>query len=331
MASDSGGDGGLRAEVPQSQNDGRVPSKRPSKRKNGRQDSAVKKTKQFIELEKKYYRAELLLEISKTVAGFETLSDLLENVVEITTRETNAERGSLFLNDTETGELYSRVAQGDLVREIRVLNDSGIAGMVFQEGKGVIIHDAYAHEHFNRAVDQQTGFRTKNILCAPIKTVTGDVIGVVQALNKKKGKFSKDDLAMLEAMATQAAVALQSTRQVERMRRSRMQEMEFLNVVSDVTGEIATSEAGGKAKLLTLVSLAATLSLSLAIINILPIPALDGGRLLFVVIEWVRGGKRISPEREGLVHLAGMIMILALVALISVQDVLRIFRGERFF
>ena len=60
-------------------------------------------------------------------------------------------------------------------------------------------------------------------------------------------------------------------------------------------------------------------------------PALDGGRLLFVIIEWARGGKRISPEREGLVHLAGMIMILVLVALISVQDVLRIFRGERFF
>jgi regulator of sigma E protease len=101
--------------------------------------------------------------------------------------------------------------------------------------------------------------------------------------------------------------------------------------IGQLTGEIATSEAGSSAKVITLVSLAATLSLSLAIINILPIPALDGGRLLFVIIEWARGGKRISPEREGLVHLAGMIMILALVALISVQDVLRIFRGERFF
>ncbi|MBM3958898.1 MAG: PDZ domain-containing protein [SAR202 cluster bacterium] len=101
--------------------------------------------------------------------------------------------------------------------------------------------------------------------------------------------------------------------------------------IGQLTGEIATSGADGKAKVLTLVSLAATLSLSLAILNILPIPALDGGRLLFVVIEWVRGGRRISPEREGLVHLAGMIMILMLVTLISVQDVLRIFRGERFF
>jgi regulator of sigma E protease len=101
--------------------------------------------------------------------------------------------------------------------------------------------------------------------------------------------------------------------------------------IGQLTGEIATSDAGSSAKVLTLVSLAATLSLSLAIINILPVPALDGGRLLFVIIEWARGGKRISPEREGLVHLAGMIMILVLVALISVQDVLRIFRGERFF
>ncbi|MBI4305560.1 MAG: site-2 protease family protein [Chloroflexi bacterium] len=101
--------------------------------------------------------------------------------------------------------------------------------------------------------------------------------------------------------------------------------------IGQLTGEIATSEANKVDKLITLMSLAATLSLSLAIINILPVPALDGGRLLFVIIEWVRRGKRISHEREGLVHLAGMVFILALVALISVQDVLRIFRGERFF
>ncbi|NQV56331.1 MAG: GAF domain-containing protein, partial [Rhodospirillales bacterium] len=228
----------LHADAPQRQDGGSASTKRGSAGKNSGTGSAARKSKQFLDLEKKYYRAELLLEISRSVAGFESLGELLEKVVEITTRETNAERGSLFLNDTETGELYSRVAQGDLVREIRVLNDSGIAGMVFQDGIGVIIHDAYAHEHFNRAVDQQTGYRTKSILCAPIKTVNGDVIGVVQTLNRQKGKFTKDDLALLEAMSTQAAVALQSTQQVERMRRSRMQEMEFLNVVSDVTGEI---------------------------------------------------------------------------------------------
>jgi regulator of sigma E protease len=67
------------------------------------------------------------------------------------------------------------------------------------------------------------------------------------------------------------------------------------------------------------------------VINILPIPALDGGRLFFVLVEAVRGGRRISPEREGLVHLAGMAVLLGLILLISIQDVMRIVRGENFF
>lgn len=101
--------------------------------------------------------------------------------------------------------------------------------------------------------------------------------------------------------------------------------------IGQLTGEIASSGAGLVATVSTLANLAATLSLSLAVINILPVPALDGGRLLFVVIEFLRGGKRISPEREGLVHIAGMVVLLTLIALISVQDILRIIRGESFF
>ena len=190
------------------------------------------------DLRKKLHRAERLLEVYRSVAGFETLSEVLAKVIEITTKETRAERGTLFLNDPETGELYSRVTQGDSVREIRILNDSGIAGFVFQSGTGLIIQDAYKDARFNRSVDEQTGYVTRNILCVPIRTVAGQVIGVIQQLNKVHGKFNKDDLSLLEAMASQAAVALQSMQQVERMRKSRQQEMEFLNIVSDVTGEI---------------------------------------------------------------------------------------------
>ena len=76
--------------------------------------------------------------------------------------------------------------------------------------------------------------------------------------------------------------------------------------------------------------LAALLSISLAIFNILPIPALDGGRLLFVIIEWVRRGKRIPPEKEGLVHMIGFALLIAMVLVISYNDILRIVRGESF-
>ena len=248
MANDSshnnGSGGGMRADAGGSGSNVGSAAKRT--KTSNKKTTADAKQKKISELEKKLRRSELLLGVSRQVAGFETLSEVLNEVVQITTEETNSERATLFLNDPDTGELYSRVALGDLVREIRVLNDSGVAGHAFSNNEGVIILDAYADSRFNRTVDQQTGFRTKSIMCAPVRTVNGEVIGVVQALNKKKGRFTKDDLGLLEALATQAAVALQSTQQVERMRISRPREMEFLDVVSDVTSEIELDKLLGK-------------------------------------------------------------------------------------
>jgi len=181
---------------------------------------------------------ELLLEVSHKMAAFDTLDDVLNSLVEMTTAELEAERGSLFLNDPDTNELYSRVAQGNIRREIRLLNTSGIAGHVFTSGESVIIDDAYSDPRFNRSVDEQTGFVTKSILCVPIRTVKGQIIGVAQTLNKKTGKFSRNDLALLEAMTTQGTLALQGAQFIERMKAIRNQEMEFVDVVSEVTADI---------------------------------------------------------------------------------------------
>ncbi len=101
--------------------------------------------------------------------------------------------------------------------------------------------------------------------------------------------------------------------------------------IGQLTGEIAVADVSLDAKIITFATLAATLSFSLAILNILPIPALDGGRIFFVLVEIARRGKRISPAREGLVHLVGFAILIGLIAVISVQDIARIIRGESFF
>ncbi|MDD3180715.1 MAG: GAF domain-containing protein [Opitutaceae bacterium] len=189
----------------------------------------------------KLRRSDLLLQLSRRIAAIENLDELLGTLVDLVAAETHAERGTLFLNDPATNELYSRVAQGTLNREIRVLNNSGIAGAVFQSGRGEIVNDAYADPRFNRDVDQKTGFTTKSILCAPVKTARGDVIGVVQTLNKRAGVFTGEDLELLEAMALQASVALQNTQFIERMKRTRQQEMEFLDLVADITSSLELS------------------------------------------------------------------------------------------
>ena len=186
----------------------------------------------------KSHHVKLLLHVSESMAAFDTLDNMLSVLVDIATREMDAERGTIFLNDTETNELYSRIAQGNFQREIRILNNSGVAGHVFTTGQGIIVHDAYANELFNRSVDESTGFTTKSILCVPIRTIKGEIIGVAQVLNKRNGQFSKGDLALFEALTTQAAIALQSTQFIERMKKFRTQEMEFFKVVSDITSEI---------------------------------------------------------------------------------------------
>jgi regulator of sigma E protease len=83
-----------------------------------------------------------------------------------------------------------------------------------------------------------------------------------------------------------------------------------------------------KAGISPLLEFAALISINLAIINLFPFPGLDGGRIIFVAIEWVRRGKRISPKREGLVHLIGFIVLILLLVVISYYDIAHIIQGE---
>jgi adenylate cyclase len=194
--------------------------------------------KQLERATAKLHQTETLLLVTQKIAGLKSLSEILWTLIDMTTRELGADRGSLFLNDPITGELYSRVAQGEHTREIRILNVTGIAGSIFQSGKGEIIHNAYEDERFNKKIDEQTGYVTKNIICAPVKTVRNDTIGVIQILNKKRGRFTKEDLEIVEGITAQAAVSLQNAQGMEEMVKSREKEMQFLDIVSDVTAEI---------------------------------------------------------------------------------------------
>ncbi|MBI5936710.1 MAG: GAF domain-containing protein [Betaproteobacteria bacterium] len=189
-------------------------------------------------LRKRLARSEFLLGVTRKVASLQSLDQVFSAIVDIAVEKLNAERGTIFLHDASSGELYSRVAQGALQREIRILGNTGIAGYVFTHNEPEIIHDAYADPRFNQAVDQQTGYVTQSMLCVPMHTAKGEVIGIAQVLNKKKGRFTRDDLHLLQDLATQSSHALQAVRFVEEMQVRRRREMEFLNVVTEVTRDI---------------------------------------------------------------------------------------------
>ena len=92
--------------------------------------------------------------------------------------------------------------------------------------------------------------------------------------------------------------------------------------IAQMTGEIA------QAGISPLLEFAAFLSINLAIINIFPLPALDGGRIAFVLIEWLRRGKRIPPSAEGKVHLIGFLLLMGFFLAVTYGDIVRILGGE---
>jgi regulator of sigma E protease len=96
--------------------------------------------------------------------------------------------------------------------------------------------------------------------------------------------------------------------------------------IAQVTGEVAQ-----RAGVLGLLNLLGLLSVNLAVVNLLPFPALDGGRLIFALLEWVRGGKKIDPHKEGMVHLVGIMVLLGLMVIISFFDVQRLISGQSIF
>ena len=107
--------------------------------------------------------SDLLLQVNNDLAISDSLDDALDTLINIASSVIGSERGTAFINDKNTNELYSRVAQGDLKREIRFMNHKGIAGWVFSNNEGTIVHDAYKDGRFNKSIDMRTGYRTKSV------------------------------------------------------------------------------------------------------------------------------------------------------------------------
>jgi len=103
------------------------------------------------------------------------------------------------------------------------------------------------------------------------------------------------------------------------------------DIAPDLTGPVGIAAATGeiaKSGLVYLIQFAAFLSVNLAIFNLIPFPALDGGRLAFIALEALRGGKRVTPEKEGLIHLIGLAILIGLMLIVSYNDVVRLLSGQ---
>ncbi len=154
-----------------------------------------------------------ILEVARYMAVTNDLDVLLGTIVEATCEVLDCERATIFLYDAGRDQLYSRVAKG--VDAIRFPADKGIAGVAARDRVCVNVPDAYSDERFNAEVDRRTGYRTRNLLTFPLENLDGNLIGVLQALNKRRAAFDAEDEALARVLSAQAGVALDRGRLLE--------------------------------------------------------------------------------------------------------------------
>jgi len=153
-----------------------------------------------------------ILEIARRMGSERELDPLLALILDEAAKLLNAERASLFLYDAASEELYSKIAQKSEIGEIRFPATAGIAGFIAQNKACVNIPDAYRDPRFNPEPDKKTGFRTRSILGCPMLDLEGNLVGVLEVLNKRGGPFTLSDEYLVAVLGSQAGVALDRAR-----------------------------------------------------------------------------------------------------------------------
>jgi diguanylate cyclase (GGDEF)-like protein len=191
------------------------------------ENAKLKKKAEDLERELLFF-----LEINKTLTSSLELDDILTTIMRKAKKLIRAETWSVLLVDEETGELVFEKIAGrkedrKKVRKIRLKMGEGIAGWVAQEGIPVVLPDVSIDERFYPKADKETDFKTKSLMCVPIRS-KGSTLGVLEIINKTTGEpFTREDLNLLMRLVDHAAIAIE--------RASLYQRMAELSVTDDLT------------------------------------------------------------------------------------------------
>lgn len=179
-----------------------------------------------------------LVKIGRSITAVTDINVLLKVIAEETKIAIQADRCTVFMYDKEKNELWSKVALGMDSQEIRFPADRGLAGYVVKTGEPLNIPDAYNDSRFNPDIDKETGYRTKTILCMPIKNNNKEIIGAFQVLNKLNGVFTKGDEDLLAAIGGSASIALENAQLFEQQKELYKEQKELFESFIDT---LATS------------------------------------------------------------------------------------------
>jgi signal transduction histidine kinase len=161
-----------------------------------------------------------LFKVGRIITSELDFDTLFTVIIEQISRIMDTERCSIFLIDEKCEQLRAFVSIDLKRNDFQIPKDQGIAGWVFCNQKPLIINDAYADPRFCSDADRETGFCTRNILCAPLIDRNKNCIGTMQVLNKKSGKFSDEDRELFSYVLSYVTVALENSRLYEELKAS---------------------------------------------------------------------------------------------------------------
>ncbi len=210
-----------------------------------------------------------LLRIGRSIAAETDIDKLLTIITEETQKALFADRCTLFLLDRDTNELWSKVALGMGKQEIRFPANMGLAGHVVMTGETINIKEAYNDSRFNREIDKKTGYKTKTILCMPMRNLNHEIVGVFQILNKFGNEyFTEEDEDLLVAIGSSTGIALENARLFKKQQSMyEDQKRSFTSFVNTLAASIDARDkiTAGHARRVTLYSVAIGEQLNLSI------------------------------------------------------------------
>jgi len=170
-------------------------------------------------------RLESILGIAATWNQAQEMDSLLTQMAETSTERLEAERASIFLWDRKNKVLVGRPALGVEGNELRIPDDQGVVGQVVQKGQARRVDaDINAEQaEIDRGVDEKLGFKTRSLVCVPLRGRSGELFGAFEVINKINGNFTDEDEVALTELATHAAIAVENTQEREQLLQSRNQ------------------------------------------------------------------------------------------------------------
>lgn len=197
---------------------------------------ALEKAKQWDQALAHAQRLSAIVQISQRLTQEREAVSLLEHIAAETARLLNCERASIFLWDRARKELVGRPALGMPNNELRISETTGVVGRTLATGEPQIVQDVREDRGFSGDVDKKSGFATRNLLCVPMRDGEGQIIGVLQVLNKSSA-YTPDDVSLMSALASHVVIALANVREVETIVRANQEFDAQARLAARIVGE----------------------------------------------------------------------------------------------